>query len=309
MTEPTRIILACDESGAKGYADQPEQYPGEVGVFAGFLIPEDKLDEKLPPFQALIPKYTPPGGKLHIADLTPEQQEALRQDVYEVIRNSGLPCFWYAIHVAGFHNWHKIEETLKQDARAATDNSTVKRGSARPDPSSLHTALFTGLYGHLIAFLEERGKVDVEIEVRSDQIDPPIIEEFEKAALRLLSTAPNVTPATGFDTATKKVLHGRVSIQAHYPPELAIKMAVRSLCLNPIPAGDGLVLAADVLANSLNYLFKHRPADELFRPLNTPAAVATHPLAKHLDAFNNWGEGDLLGDRLYRHPNAPADNF
>src|SRR4051794_4126546 len=118
MTEPTRIILACDESGAKGYADRDEQYPGEVGVFAGILVPEDSLDEKSPPFQALIPKYTRPDGKLHIAGLTPEQKKALRQDVYEAIRNSGLPCFWYAIHVAGFHNWHKVEEQLKQDARA-----------------------------------------------------------------------------------------------------------------------------------------------------------------------------------------------
>jgi len=247
------------------------------------------------------------GGKLHIADLTPAQQEALRQDVYEAIRNSGLPCFWYAIHVAGFHNWHKIEEQLKQDARAATANSSVKRGSPRSDPSSLHAALFNGLYGHLIAFLKECGKVDVEIEVRSDQIDPPIIEEFENAALRLLSTAPNVTQATGFDMATKTVLNGQVSIQVHYPPEFAIEMAVRSLRFNPIQAGDGLVLAADVLANSLYYLFKNRSAGELFGALNTPEAVAAHPLAKNLDAFNNWGEGDLVGDRLYRHPNAPAE--
>lgn len=307
MSEPTRIILACDESGAKGYANQDERYPGEVGVFAGLLMPEDCLDERSPPFQALIPKYTPSGGKLHIADLTPEQQEALRQDVYEAIRDSGLPCFWYAIHVAGFHNWHKFEEQLKQDARAATANSIVKRGSPRSDPSSLHAALFNGLYSHLIAFLEERSKVDVEIEVRSDQIDPLIIKEFEKAALRLLSTAPNVTPATSFDTATKTVLRGQVSIQAHYPPELTIKMAVRSLRFNPIQAGDGLVLTADVLANSLYYLFKSRPAGELFGALNTPEAVSTHPLAKNLDAFKNWGVGDLVGDRLYRHPNALAD--
>ena len=74
MTDPTRIILACDESGAKGYADRDEQYPGEIGVFAGFLMPEEWLDEKSPPLQALIPKYTSPGGKLHIADLTPSSR-------------------------------------------------------------------------------------------------------------------------------------------------------------------------------------------------------------------------------------------
>ena len=301
MTEPTRIILACDESGAKGYADQDERYPGEVGVFAGFLVPEDDLAERLPPFQALIPKYTPLGGKLHIADLSPEQQEALRQDVYGAIRNSELPCFWYAIHVAGFHSWHQVEERLSKDARAAMAGSTVKRGSPRPDPSSLHAALFNGLYGHLIAFLEERGKTDVHIEVRSDQIDPPI-KVFKEEAHRLLSTDPNITRRTGFDTATKSLVHGQITSQAHIPPELEIKTVVRNLTFNPIQAGDGLVLAADVLANSLYHLFKTRPASERFSPLNTPAAVAAHPLAKNLDAFSNWGEGDLLGDRLYKHP-------
>jgi hypothetical protein len=36
----THVILACDESGAKGYADGDEQSPGEVGVFAGIMVPE-----------------------------------------------------------------------------------------------------------------------------------------------------------------------------------------------------------------------------------------------------------------------------
>lgn len=34
----TKIVLACDESGAKGFADRDESYPGEVGVFAGILV-------------------------------------------------------------------------------------------------------------------------------------------------------------------------------------------------------------------------------------------------------------------------------
>jgi len=69
---------------------------------------------------------------------------------------------------------------------------------------------------------------------------------------------------------------------------------------------DGLVLAADVLANSLNYLFKHRDADALYGPLNCMDAVAGHPIAAHLDAFFNWGSGDCIGDGIYRHPKASA---
>lgn len=305
MTEPTRIIFVCDESGAKGYADQDEQYPDEVGIFAGILIPEDYAKEKLIPFQNLIAKYTPPTGKLHIADLPDDQKEALRRDVYAAILDSGLPCFWYAIHVAGFYQWHKKERQFLDEARKATASSTVKRGSPRPDPASLHETLFTGLYAHLIAFLEERGKTDVCIEVRSDQIDAPIIKEFEKAAIRLLSAEAAVSQSTGFDTVTHSVVRGQISTNANYPPELAIKTTVREVVFNTIRDSDSLVLAADVLANSLNHLFKNRRPSELYSDLNRPEAVAHHPLARSLDAFQNWGTGDLVGDRLYRHPNAP----
>jgi hypothetical protein len=33
------MVLACDESGAKGKADRDESYSAEVGVFAGTLVP------------------------------------------------------------------------------------------------------------------------------------------------------------------------------------------------------------------------------------------------------------------------------
>lgn len=37
----TKVIFVCDESGAKGYADHEETYPGETGVFAGIMEPSD----------------------------------------------------------------------------------------------------------------------------------------------------------------------------------------------------------------------------------------------------------------------------
>ena len=40
----TKVFLYCDESGAKGYANQNEAYPGEIGVFAGIMVPEERLE-------------------------------------------------------------------------------------------------------------------------------------------------------------------------------------------------------------------------------------------------------------------------
>ncbi len=169
-----------------------------------------------------------------------DQKEALRQDVYETIQGSDLPCFWYAIHVAGFHQRYIEEQQLLDEARAATAASRVKRGSPRPNPTSMHEALFVGLYAHLIAFLEERGRMDLYIEIRSDQIDKPIIEEFEKASIHLLSTEATVSRSTGFDTITRSIVHGQVSIKANFSPELAVQALVRELVFNPLPEGDGL---------------------------------------------------------------------
>lgn len=179
-------------------------------------------------------------------------------------------------------------------------------GSPRLNHLSMHEALFEGLYAHLITFLEERDKTDVCIEIRSDQIDAQIIKEFQKAATRLLDTKATVSQSTGFDTVTRTVVRGQISTKVNYPPELVIKTVVRELVFNPIREGDGLVLAAGVLANSLNHLFKNRLPSELYGDLNQPEAVARHSVAKNLNAFKDWGGGDLVGDRIYRHPKAPS---
>jgi hypothetical protein len=304
-----KIVFACDESGAKGYADRTESYPGEVGVFAGVLVPDQQLPAIKARFDSIAARYKPLDEKLHITDLRDTAKEELREEIYTAIRECGLTCFWYALHVAGLHADHVRQEQIAADLQKAYEERRggaeprVKTGSPRSEPSSMHVTLFAGLYGHLVAFLLERRQIDVDVEIRTDQVDSPVMKEFSSVAARLLSDDPNVHRKTGFDTVTKRVVEGSITIEAVWPPELQLPPVVRSLTIAPVADDDGLVLAADVLSNSLNYLFKNRSDAERYGPLNTPEAVARHPLAKHLDAFNEWG-ADLVGDAYYRHPNA-----
>jgi len=309
---PTRyrptVIFACDESGSKGYANRDEAFPGEVGVIAGILVPEEVAKHAAAAFDQIYVRYKPKGGKLHIADIPIDQKENLRRDVFAAIQQLRLPCFWYAIHVAGLHDWHKRQQEISKSAqemlRSARQDKAprVKGGSPRSKPTSMHVELFSGLYAHLIAFLEERRRKDVDIEVRTDRVDYSILKNFVSAAKQLLSTDPVDKTVTGFDTVTRKLVEGRIRIATKIPPSMHIHIAVRSLTI--VPREDGLVLAADVLANSLNHLFTHRDASQRYTPLNTPAAISNHPLCMHLDSFRDWGAGDLVGDRLYRHPKA-----
>ena len=307
MVTTTNVILACDESGAKGYADQRERYPGEVGVFAGILVSQEIEAEARSEFQKIYNRYKTETGKLHVADLPPDQQEALRQDVYTAIRRLHLPCFWYAIHVEGFHAWYLREKENEENARRmaleACPQPRIKQGSPQDEPASLHEGLFEGLYAHLIEFLEGQHQKEVSIEVRTDQIDSPIVKNFNKLAERLLDETPTLTPVTGWDTVTEKVVEGAIRMTVTLPSSLNIEVMVRSLKITPIRDGDGYVLAADVLANSLYHLFKNRDQSELYKPLNEPSAILRHPIADHLKAvFRDWDQGDPVGDKLFSHP-------
>jgi len=301
-SEPiTHVILACDESGAKGYADRDEAFAGETGVFAGLMAPADFVDKVAPDFDAVAAQYATPDGKLHITDLPPPKQAALRNEMFELIRAHKVPCFYEAIHVAGFHRAHNNLSTLVAQARAA-HTGPVKVSGGAIKPSSLHVALFQGLYGKVLAFCCERDKTRLHIEVRTDRVDSPIVRNFEDVAHELLEVGAKITKVTGFDTQTNKVVTGSVTTTASGDYQLPV--TVEHLEIKVVDDRDGLVVAADVLANSLDYLFRTRNPAEKFRALNWPKAFESHPLRDCLDSFGNWG-GYNFTDTFYRHPNDP----
>lgn len=300
-----KFILACDESGAKGYADQDEQFPGQIGVFAGLLVPDEILAQVEAALEAAIAPHRGGDGKLHITDIEATAQADLRQRLFDAIRELRLPCFWYAIHVAGFHAHHAMFAGLIAGAgeNAASLVETIKRPKPRVAPGSLHVELFRGLYGRIVAFIEERAPSDVTIEARTDRVDTPIAKSFHQEAERLLDKTPRTSTVSGYDSVENKVMKRQVTFETHWPESLRITTNVVSLDIRTVSDADSIVVAADVLANSLHHHFRQREADEMYEDLNRPNAVQGHPLAQSLDAFWNWGGPDIA-DRLFRHPKA-----
>ena len=136
MTTTTNVVFGCDESGAKGYADQVEAYACEVGVFAGILVPQECEATARPECQAIYDRYKPTTGKLHIAELPPDQQEALRQDVYAAIRKLNLPCFWYAIHVDGLNDWYLRQKKDPRGCQAGRVGGRTAAASGQTEQPS-----------------------------------------------------------------------------------------------------------------------------------------------------------------------------
>jgi hypothetical protein len=221
------VVLACDESGAKGYADRDEQVRGEVGVFAGIMVPGELLATAQAQFDAIAARYQTPPGKVHITDLTPAQQAQLRQEMFDLIIQLRAPCFFEAIHVAGFHVLFRRYAGLINLARLQ-HRSRIKLSLRGPTPDSLHVALFFGLYSKLLAFCMERGKNDLHFEMRTDQVDSPVFKEFQASANKLLNFGATVKKVTGFDPDTQKVLQGKVET-AEVPPPHRLPITIHQL--------------------------------------------------------------------------------
>lgn len=301
VSEPiTHIVLACDESGAKSYADRDEAYSGEIGVFAGLMAPADFVAQAGPDFDTVAAKYATPEGKLHITDLSPSNQAALRNEMFELIRTHRIPCFYEAIHVAGFHHEHKnISSVVAQAGNVHTGPVKLSKNALKP--SSLHMALFLGLYSKIIAFCLERKQMRLHIEVRTDRVDSPIIKNFRDVANELLNFDSKIMRVTGYDTEAGKMIEGSLAVKSNLDP---MPITVEHLEFKVVDDRYGIVVAADVLANSLYYLFKTRSPQEKFRALNNPEAFQRHPLKDCLDSFLNWN-GYNFTDTFYRHPNDP----
>ena len=267
---------------------------------------ENEVDVR-PVFQDIYERYKTETRKLHITDLESGKQKTLREDIYASIRELKLPCFWYAIHVQGLHDWYLTERnTLEKPLQAIREASRQTRikpsNNTSNKPHLMHEKLFEGLFGHLIAFLEEQGIKDVSIEIRTDKIDKSTVKTFRKSAVEFLSDDPYRREHTGWDTMTNQIVKGYIQIDIEAPSILNIGLAVNNLKINTIDGGDGYVIAADVLANSLHNLFKTRNQSERYKPLNDPAAIKMHPLADSLWPFQQRFNNDLVGDGLFRHP-------
>jgi hypothetical protein len=268
------------------------------------MVPGELLPRAQSDFDAIADRYQANSGKVHITDLIPAQQEQLRQEMFALITRLHLPCFFEAIHVAGFHQFYRRYERLINQAREQR-RSPIKLSLHGPMPDSLHVALFFGLYSKLLAFCLERDKQELDVEIRTDQVDAPIFKEFQASAKRLLDYGATIKQVTGYDPNTGEVVKGTVETK-EFPPEHRLPITIHQLDFNRIKRLDGLVLASDVLANSLAYLHRTRPANERYRRLNHPDAVQDHPLAASLDAFNAWGAFDV-SDLLYPHPCNPDE--
>ncbi|ENG7015189.1 hypothetical protein ABUZ23_001224 [Yersinia enterocolitica] len=157
-------IIIIDESGAKGYAKNTEEYIGDFGVMAGFLLNENDLSRMRYIIEQSFNDLSI-DGKLHMASLNKEEKELVISRVRTFMRLYEIKWTYSAIYVNGYHRF----------------NSSSTIGPNKKD--LLHSTLFEHLMTKLIIngvkISLSQNKKSFSLTCISDHIENKTIRKFK----------------------------------------------------------------------------------------------------------------------------------
>lgn len=291
------LYFICDESGAKGYADKSESYFGEVGIVAGYFIPEEHINSVRQELFQITSQFAT-NGKLHITDLPDKDKEALREQIFSYFISRNIICTYEAVFSEGFHKYHS--DSVRRLEEARSKGNTGIQLNKHEKVEMLHAELLLGAFSKSVSFAIDNLGYDSHIKIITDPIDKSILNLFGKMANRFLDICEETTrTVTGFDktngTKIEKTIKTQIDDPSGYLLDLSQVKYEISCETSP------LTVAADVLANSVNYYFRNKTNSVDTLP-NTPDAILNHPL--HSLFYGLWKDKNInwFADAIFMHP-------
>lgn len=293
-----KVFLIIDESGAKGYADNKEQYAGEIGVMAGYIFGEEQLDTIQCSLDAIQNNYIS-DGKMHITNLSPEDQLSLRHEIFNFLLKSKTPCLYEAIHSEGFHK--EFQSETYRIAKIKESQKSKIRTSNHAEKWLLHEELFQGIFGKALAWCIDNIGDEFKLAIITDRIDDTLKKRFIIMADEFLNlTKPTFLKTKGYDLDKKEKLTGSITTSIKNADDLLGDLSKATYSINH--ENSSLTLAADVIANSIYHHFETRPNEDRFKDLHNKEGLSGHKLEGLFYGFSSLGSNDF-SDTIFKHPN------
>ena len=303
-TSVKTVLLILDESGAKGYDDNKEQHQGELGVMAGFALPESATEVFTSGLSEIVQSIST-DGKLHITDLEPEAQETLRSQLFDYFIQNHVSWFYEAIYVQGFHETHnRMKQSVEEAMQARRSPVKLSRHQIK---ESLHGELFQGAFAQGLAWAKDNVGPRLHLKVITDRVDAPVLNIFKTQVDELLNMEqPDRTEVTGFDIHKQEIVKGTIEIGVASGCE---DFGDFSGITYNIECDDNvLTLAADILANSVHHHLKQIQNHTPGLSINSPEAIQGHPLQKFVYGTAGGMAATNFADTLFRHPKSRGDS-
>lgn len=278
-----KAVLVIDESGAKGYSKKGENYKGEVGVMSGYLFPEEFLTY-MRNFTSRMFKSICSDGKLHLTELSAEQQEKVRSIVFDLFLSNRTCWFFEAISVEGFF------QSVHDKERSVSNENEL-----------LHAKLFAGIFSKAIDRLNVDNPSNIHISVITDTISETTQKQFQSEVASYISflTGNNVKGAfSSYDRETGIIIKNETKSSMDFSDGNVLENLEFEIKCEDTP----LTFVADILANSSYYYVKNNLSkDPMLKP-NCSAAIKGHPLSHLAHGAYNSDIVDVgsFSDLVYR---------
>jgi hypothetical protein len=305
VSEMNRWVLLMDEAGFLGYTDRDESFPGEFGLAAGVLLRADRLND-VERSVANANFTVREGGKLHITDLTRDDQARARKFFIDLVSAEGARLFYSAHSVRGHYDHYCAVLQATESAAAARKSSVRVVGHDRPQIRRLLEEVYHHLVGDVVAVLGEDHGGDYQLTVRVDRTDDGILAALEGTVVELCKPSHQVTKrVAGWDPVAKKRMSGSLTIQWDYPQNLAIQCTRENLSVDLAPASPELALLPDILASWVEHELRRCVSRDACAPLNDRLSFADSPLVTHVETFRRESTF-RVADTLFARKERPS---
>lgn len=296
-----RLYCICDEAGAKGYAKKSEQYPGELGLFAGCFFHECMLQEVLDFSSYLCRKYfsdTVP----HVSSVKEPYKSALIKEVYGFFQRGAVRTAYEAIYAEGAYQSSKDQRCLQDRLKDVFKDSPIKTANRHLKPLSIHQELFLGFFLKATAVFRIFCNVETDdLFIATDKVDRTIFNAFIKQARDVLDFSDRTEDVTAYDTITGKVLHTKHHTFFHLGSLNNLSIPEDKYSIKMWDKKS--VLLADVVAHTLLNHLENQQAENLGIHVNSRQAIIDHPLADYILDFDDQDDGTpYITDSLFMHP-------
>jgi hypothetical protein len=217
---------------------------------------------------------------------------------------NSLKAYWVyqAIYVEGYYSNYQNDKNIKESFRQE-QNSKIKF-SKNERKERLHTQLLLGAFAKAAAFCRDNiTQKEFTLNIVTDQIDAPIIEEFKVAIKNFLSIGEKKEyTLKGFDTSTQKIVQSHMTTEITFGKEFLDDFS--NISFDIAVSDSPLTIVSDILANSAHYYLSSFQKHNLGGELNTIDAIDQHPLAHLVYGVSS----NDIHDALYNHPNNKTKN-
>jgi hypothetical protein len=290
-----KITVAVDESGAKNYSDKDEKFRGEFGVMVGIIAFDSCFDSLSA--QKLFDEIDSMDRKMHIADLPADLQTKLRKNIFDYIKSDrNIICIYNAVYVRGANRKYH-EHANDWDMRDKSDIPENIKQKSPVKSTSLHKILFDGLVSKVIYHCEQLDKTNFcddsyTIDIVTDNVDKSILNLFKKSIdERMAITSHKSIKITTYDAEEKRTIENNLNVKfsGDCIKRLDGLLNKIKIVVN-IDNANPLVIAADVIANSLSHHLKKKIKLSPCIKLNSSEAIDDYEIADH---FILLGECDF----------------